>query len=233
MQDPADVFRAAMSRASAERSATEVFRRELDRSESLAVLAPRLAHVESVLAARPPDRTIDLQRLGGQRARFEQHAPRLGPLTARGREYRRGLERFDERRRTLDTDQAVYDEWMAEHADTFRYRDELAANVAARRDELGYRALAEQPAHLVKLLGRVPDDPQQAELWRTHASRIEAYREQWNVPAEHVHESPLDRVQHQEWAHTVRLVRDLHDFAERAANRSLERTLGHGIEIGW
>lgn len=125
---------------------------------------------------------------------------------------------------------------MAEHADTFGYRDQLIAEIDARRQELGRRALAERPDHIVALLGLVPAEPKHAELWRAHAARIEAYREDWNVPAERITDAPLDGIQYQTWSGTVKLARDLHHIAERAASRSLdrgiERTRGHGLGLG-
>lgn len=69
-RDATGVFRNALARQSAEQSATESLQHELTRSASLNVLAPRLGHLNGILANRPPDRTIDLQRVAAQRARL-------------------------------------------------------------------------------------------------------------------------------------------------------------------
>jgi conjugative relaxase-like TrwC/TraI family protein len=235
--DAAGVLKAALARPSAELSATETLRHQLARSESLAMLAPRLAHVDGILAERPPDRKNDLRALAARRARLEAHHPRLGPLTTRGRDYRQARERLDARQATLEGEQRAYEQWMADHAETFAYRKELATKVAVRRRELGARALAEQPGHLVALLGAVPDDPKRAELWRTHAARIEAYREVWSVPPERLTEAPRDGTQYRAWADAVRLARDLHEITrtrhlDRGIDHGVERSLGHGIELG-
>jgi conjugative relaxase-like TrwC/TraI family protein len=240
VRDAVDVVKAAAARHAAEISATETLRRELERSESLAVLMPRLAHVNGVLAGRPADRSIDLQRIAGRRAQLEQHTPKLGPLTSRGREHRRGLDRLDTQLGELNAQQQEHDRWMAEHADTFTYRDQLIAHIQVRRSELGRRALIEQPEHLVQLIGAVPDNPKEAELWRMEAGRIEAFREQWNVPADRVHEAPRDGIEYREWADTVRLARDLHEIAERAVGRGVDRgpvqargQVERGLDRGW
>lgn len=219
-----DVLSAAMARTGVELSATETWRRELVRSESLAALAPRLANLRMQIRRDcPPDHSIDLARLANQRAQLEQRV-RPGRLTAAGRQARRTLTDLDGRHDQLEAAQQTRDTWLAEHAELFSYRDQLTEAVADRRRQLGAHALATQPQHLVELLGPVPAQPTQAETWASRAARIEAYREQWNVPADRMHESPADGVQYEEWANTVRLERDL----QRLTTRSLQRD--HGIE---
>ena len=63
----------------------------------------------------------------------------------------------------------------------FAYRDQLAAAIADRRHDLGNAAVETQPDHLVRLLGPVPDDPEDRSRWATHAARVEAYREEWGI----------------------------------------------------
>lgn len=217
-----------MARTGIELSATETLRRELARSESLAVLAPRLANLRmQIRRDYPLDRSIDLARLANQRAQLAQQL-RPGRFTAAGRHARRTLADLEGRRDQLEAAQRTRDTWLAEHAELFSYRDQLTDAVADRRHQLGAHALAPQPEHLVELLGPVPDQPVVAEDWASRAARIEAYREQWNVPADRVHEIPADGVQHREWSNTVRLERDRQRLATRSAARSLERN--HRIE---
>lgn len=129
---------------------------------------------------------------------------------------------------------------MAEHADTFAYRDRLAAQVGTRAWELGQRAIAEQPAHLTALLGPVPDDPAARGRWRTHATRIETYREEWCVPGDRLDQAPTDRVQHQAWANAVGPAQQARRHAEhalqrveRSTQRQVERDIDLGIDLGW
>jgi len=226
-----DVLTAAMARTGTELSATETLRRELARSESLAVLAPRLANLQMQIRRDcPPDRSIDLARLANQRAQLEQHL-RPGRLTTAGRHARRTLADLDGRCDQLEAAQRTRDTWLAEHAELFSYRNQLTDAVADRRHQLGAHALATQPEHLVELLGPVPDQPAGAEDWASRAARIEAYREQWSVPADRLHEIPVDGVQHTEWSNTVRLEGDCQRLATRSAARSHRIEHDFGIEL--
>jgi hypothetical protein len=206
---------------SAEQAALDVLRQTLA-SESLAVLAPRLANLNTWLRREaPPDPSAELERLAARRVHLERHA-RPGVLTRTGRDDRRRLRQLDERQRRLEQAANQRDVWLEEHADAFAYRDELARRVAARRHALGLHAIVDQPNHLVDLLGPLPDDDTGRARWARAASGIEVYREQWSVDPKDLHQPPIDRVQHRHWTASVETV---------VMQRRLDALeVGHGID---
>ena len=228
-----EVLTGALGHVSAEQAALGVLRAELEASESLAVLVPRLANLDFELRrGTPPDPSDELRLVEGRRFRLESTA-RPGRLTRAGRDDRRALAALDQRRAQLEADAERRRSWLAEHAGSFAYRDELATQVAARRAALRVNALVTQPAHLVELLGPVPADDVGEERWASRAGRIEAYREQWGVAPDRLRAPPADGVQYQEWSvviHTFDLLDRLQAQAiERGQQPGLER--GHGIEL--
>jgi len=230
---PREVLVGALQRVSAEQSATEALRRVLAASESLAVLKPRLANLDAQIAREcPPDRTIELERLTQRRDQVEQHA-RPGRLTRAGRDDHRRLRSLDEQRVELEAAQQHRQEWLEAHADTFAYRHVLADQVATRRAALGIAAAAEQPDHLIELLGPVPQDDHARAGWTQYASRVEAYREEWGIESDQLRHPPRDAIQYREWdtaVHTIELINRLDNLQhQRGHDRSLER--GLGIEL--
>lgn len=225
-----EVMLAAMSRSAAEVAALEALREAFARSESLATLAPRLANLDAWLSKEtPPDRSQELQWAteGLQRAR--RHC-RPGSLTRSGRQDRRRLEAAEARHASVSAQQGRREEWLAEHADTLAYRDQLAASVAERRHELGMRAAISQSEHLVRLIGPVPEgNPETSRLWLSMAARIEAYREEWGVSPERLRERPGDACQEQAWDAAVHTT----EILARSQARSIERSIDHGMELGW
>ncbi|MBA2495826.1 MAG: ATP-binding domain-containing protein, partial [Acidimicrobiia bacterium] len=152
-----EVLTGALQRVSGERSATEELRQALAASESLAVLKPRLASVDTQIAREcPPDRTTDLQRLAEHRSRLERHA-RPGRLTRAGRDDRRQLLGLDERHHELQAAQHHRHDWLETHADTLAYRDHLAGQVTARRTALG--AAATNTARAISWSSSAPFPP--------------------------------------------------------------------------
>jgi hypothetical protein len=66
------VLRGALGRVSAEQAALDAWGQELAASESLAVLAPRLADLDAWIAREtPPNPAVELERLAARR----RHAP--------------------------------------------------------------------------------------------------------------------------------------------------------------
>jgi hypothetical protein len=219
-----DVVAAAMGRVASERTALKVLREELARSESLATLAPRLANLSDwIRREAPPDRSRELEQASSERKRLHRQS-RPGHLTRTGREYRRRLEAVEARWDGLQVDQQRRDEWLAAHADTLAYRDELAAAVVQRRHELGAIAGATQPAHIVDLIGAKPSDTDASRRWTDFAGRIEAYREEWGVEPDQFRQRPLDQVQAREWDASIHAIRLL--------SASLTPTIGRGVEVG-
>ena len=222
-----DILTSALGRVAADEAAIDVLRRTLDASESLAVLAPRLANLNSWLHREaPPDQTFELQRLANRRAHIEQHA-HPGVLTRSRRDDRRLLRDLEQQQHDLQAAQARREAWLEAHADTFDYRDQLTAHVVARRTALAAEAVIGEPAHLVEILGPVPDDDAGRRRWATLAGRIEAYREEWGVEPDRLHDSPTDGVQYREWAVAVQSI----ETVQRVGDVSLERELDHGLGL--
>ena len=225
----ADVLTAALGRVSAEQAALDALRATLAASESLAVLAPRLANLDAWIAREtPPDPTIELQRLAARRQRIERHT-RPGVLTRSRRDDRRLLQGLDERQRELEAMAERRAAWLEQHADTFGYRDQLAAQVADRRGALAAHAVATQPDHLVELIGPVPQDGAGRERWSRLAGRIEAYREHWGIEPEDIRHPPTDGTQYQEWNTTVKTIEMIERINQPHLDHRLER--GLGIEL--
>lgn len=225
-----DLLTAALARQAGEEAAIATLRRTLDASESLATLAPRLASVDAqILGEIPDDSEPELRRLAARRAYLERHA-RPGVLTRSRRDDRRLLRDLDQQHVRLEAARHARQTWIADHADLFDYRRDLANQTAARRFELGVRAAIEQPDHLLDLLGPVPADDAGRSRWSTRAARIEAYREQWNVAPDHLRTPPIDGVQHREWSASVESAVTLQRLEvhrhEHSRDRGLERGLG-------
>ncbi|MDP8969540.1 MAG: AAA family ATPase, partial [Actinomycetota bacterium] len=219
-----DVIASAMSRTASEQAALQVLREALAASESLATLAPRLANVNAwIRREMPPDRSAELDRRTAERHRLHQHG-RPGHLTRAGREQRRRLEAVEAHCDGLQADQQRRNEWLAAHADTLAHRDELAAAVLERRQELGAMAAATQPSYVVDIVGAKPSQPDFSDRWTELAGRIEAYREEWGVEPSQLWERPRDHVQAREWDVSIQAVRVLAG--------QLPRNLGRGIEVG-
>ncbi len=225
-----EVMLGAMSRSAAEVAALEALREAFTRTESLATLAPRLANLNAQLAREtPPDRSRELQWAsdGLEHARRNCHP---GSLTRAGRDDRRRLEAAEARYASVSVEQERRQEWLAQHADTLAYRDQLSDTVTERRHELGIRAAITQPAHVVAIIGSVPTtSPEATRSWISSAARIEAYREEWEVAPERLRERPFDACQEQAWEAAVRTT----EILARSQARSVERSIDHGIELGW
>jgi hypothetical protein len=222
----AEVLTAALGRVSAEQAALDVLRETLAASESLAVLAPRLANLNTwIRRETPPDPSLELQRLSVRRARLERHA-RPGVRTRTGRDDRRRLRQLDERQHQLEQAAGQRHAWLEQHRDTLTYRDQLATQVASRRQALGLQATATQPQHLVDLLGPAPDDDAGRSKWVRAASRIEAYCEQWGVDAENLHQPPGDNVQYRDWEASVETAQMQRRLDALQLERGVDRSLG-------
>lgn len=226
------VLDGVLARPTADRAALEHLRQTFERAESLAVLAPRLANLDTWIAEHePPDRADELTRAEGQ---LRQAVERMKPsrLTRGGRDDRRHLEQLTARRDHLADAQGHRNDWRAEHAETLDYRQELAEQVADRRDQLGIRAAEQQPAHVVDLLGACPEDADQTARWIARASRIESYREEWDIDPSELQVRPTDRTQVRGWQDSVGMILDDRRFQARLEAHRLEplRDRGLGIE---
>ncbi len=226
-----EVMLAAMGRSSAEVAALEALREAFVRSESLATLAPRLANLNAWIAREmPPDRSRELGWAADGLEHARRHC-RPGHLTRAGREDRRRLEATEARYATLSAEQGRRETWLTDHADTLAYRDELTEAVAKRRHELGARAAIIQPDHVVGLIGPVPTSTSEAtRSWIRSAARIEAYREEWAVAPETLRQRPRDACQERAWDVAVRTTELL---ARPVPARGIERSVDHGMELGW
>jgi hypothetical protein len=207
---PREVLVAALGRSAAEMAALEALREALARSESLAILAPRLANLDAwIVKETPPDRSRELQWAADGLEHARAYC-RPGHLTRVGREDRRRLEAAQARYDAVAAEQGQRHAWLEAHADTLAYREGLAASVAERRRELGVAAAITQPDHVVDLIGAVPsDNPASLQRWTNMAGHIEAYREEWGVAPERLTERPRDLCQGRAWeaaVHTAQLV---------------------------
>jgi conjugative relaxase-like TrwC/TraI family protein len=236
-QTPAEVLAGALARPAAERAALDHLRDTLERSESLAVLAPRLANLDAWIAQHAPPNRAD--ELAGTQAQLD-HAQRVakpGVLTRTGRENRRRVATLTERRNELAATQDVFQTWVDEHADTLDYRQQLAAQVLDRRQQLGDDAARRQPDHIVELLGPIPTDRDSARRWTHHAGRIEAFREQFGIHPGQLGNRPVDWVQAREWdlavgdpLNTLRLQNRIAALQhERTQPRDLDLDFGIGM----
>ncbi len=227
---PTGVVVAAMARSAAEVSALDALRDAFARSESLATLAPRLANLSAWIAKEtPPDRSQELQWATDGLDRARRYC-RPGSLTRSGRQDRRRLEAAEARYATVSAHQGRRQDWLDDHADTLAYRDELRHAVAERRHELGLRAAITEPAHVVAIIGSVPTTSSEAtRSWISSAARIESYREEWGVAPERLRERPGDDCQEQAWEVAVRTT----EILARSQARTVERSIDHGVELGW
>ncbi len=224
-----EVVAAALRRTASEQAALEVLREALSASESLAALAPRLANVNAwIRQEMPPDRSGELHRVTAERNGLRQQ-PRPGHLTRGGRVQRRRLDAIEARWNGLQGDQQRRNEWLAAHADTLAHRDELAAAVVERRQELGAMAAATQPSHVVDIIGAKPSEPDFGDRWTELAGRIEAYREEWGVEPSRLWERPRDHVRAREWDGSIQAVRVLAGQLPRNLDRGIE--VGIGVEL--
>ena len=226
---PSGVLVAALGRSAAEVAALEALREALVRSESLAILAPRLANLDAWVAKEtPPDRSRELQWAADGLHHARAYC-RPGHLTRGAREDRRRLEAAQDRYDAVAAEQARRQAWLQAHADTLAYRQDLANSVSQRRRDLGVAAAITQPGHVVDLIGAVPtDNPASLQRWTNTAGRIEAYREEWGVAPEELRERPLDACQAREWEVAVHTSQML----AWPPAPALDRGVDHGIELG-
>jgi conjugative relaxase-like TrwC/TraI family protein len=224
---PRDGLTGALARVSADVSATETLRQMLIASESLAVLKPRLANLDAQIRRdTPPDRTIELERIANRRNHMERHA-RPGRLTRTGREDRRILASLEVQEAELEAALQHRRNWLDAHADTFAYRAQLAEQVTTRTEALSAAAVAEQPRHVVDLLGPFPDDEDGRAEWARSAGRVEAYREEFGIDPEALRARPVDGVQHRQWDTSVHTI----EITNHLDNLQLERSLDHDREL--
>ena len=223
------VLGAALARTAAEQAAIDALHEAFNRSESLAVLAPRLANLDAQLQRdTPEDPEPEIRRLAARRAYVERHA-RPGVLTRAGRDDRRRLQGLDQEQGQLEAAREQRDTWFADHAEVFAYRDDLAGQVADRRRVLALNAVSTAPGHVVALLGPVPDEPSARQRWATLAGRVESYREEWDVDPDQIRTPPVDGVQYREWTNAVRSIELIEQIEAVGLEHSLER--GLGLEI--
>lgn len=65
------------------------------------------------------------------------------------------------------------------------------------------------------LLGPVSEDDRARAGWTQHASRVEAYREEWGIEPDQLLDPPRDAAQHREWdtaVHTIELINRLNNL---------------------
>ena len=220
-----ELLTAALARTTAEQAALNALRDTLARSESLAVIAPRLANLQAQLDRETPDDPEpELRRLAARRAYLERHA-RPGLLTHAGRNDRRRIRELHDEQAALEDARDRRHNWLADHADLFTFRDQLAEQVSTRRQALGAAAIVEQPPHLIDLLGPVPASDADRARWCALATRVEAYREEWGVEADELFAAPIDGMQRRQWdaaIHTIGLIERMESLSVEAQQRSIE-----------
>ena len=221
-----ELLGAALARSTAEQAALDALRETLARSESLAVIAPRLANLQAQLDRETPDDPEpQLRRLAARRTYLERHA-RPGLLTRAGRDARRQIRELDDEQAFLEGARERRENWLAEHADFFTFRDQLAEQAANRRQALGAAAIVDQPPHLVDLLGSVPAAEADRARWSRLAARVEAYREEWGVEAEELLVAPSDGVQRRQWDAAIHTIELIDRMDELCIEPTRERSLG-------
>ena len=222
-----EVLAAALTRSAAEQAAIDALRETLNRSASLAVLAPRLANLDAQLRRdTPDDPEPELRRVAARRSYLERHA-RPGVFTRAGRDDRRRLQALSQEQGQLEAAREQRDAWFAKHADVIAYRDDLAVEVADRRKVLALNAVSTAPDHVVALLGPVPDEPSARQRWVNLAGRVEAYREEWDVDPEQLRTPPTDGVQYREWSNAIRGI----ELSEQIEAVGIERSTERGLSL--
>jgi hypothetical protein len=80
----------------------------------------------------------------------------------------------------------------------------------------------------------MPLDGWAGQRWQHLAEGVEAYREEWGVKPERLHERPNDPLQRQRWRASVREPVRTAQLLERQAERKLRRARGreHGHSDG-
>lgn len=230
--DPVRLLATALQRPAGERAAIDEIRLALARSESLAVLKPRLANLDTWLKANTPvDHSIDLERARRRLADAEREL-RPGRVTRRGRNDRQDLDRLTQTIQRFAGHETAHVAWHDQHAETFAYRDQLARQINDRRIELGRQAVLDQPDHLTQMLGPYPARHPARDRWMSAAARIEAYREEWGVAPADLHQSPTDDIQHHEWQHVIDIPRRLEALTRPAPARTRDLR-DHGVEQGF
>jgi len=230
--DPIRVLADVLRREASEQSAVDEIRHTFARSESLAVLKPRLANLDAWLKANTPvDHSIDLERARRQLV-AAQHDLRPGRFTRRGRDDRQHLDRLAARIEQLEAHETARAAWHDQYADTFAYRDELQHQIARRQLDLGRQAAIDQPEHLTQMLGPYPDTHRARDTWVRLAARVEAYREEFGVDPADLHRSPIDGIQHREWRSVVDIPRRLEALIRPTPARGRE-VPDHGAERGF
>lgn len=228
-RDRIELLSSALGRVSAEQAALDVLSEQLQKSESLATLAPRVANLATwITDEAPPDYLDELKRLADERAALEQRLVAAGLKTSEGTNLERHFAELDERRAELEAQQERLYEWIETHADTLGYFNELTQAADHRRRELGVQATMTEPAHVVDLIGPLPADATEAEEWIELAGRIEAYREEWSVDPDLLIVAPRDHVQYEGWRASVQHAQ-LFKLAE-AADSDDDVS---GISFGW
>jgi hypothetical protein len=227
---PSDVLVGALARPASEKAALEYLRDSLERSESLATLAPRLANLDAWIAEHSPaDHTAELAQ-AEHRLDYAAHYAKPGVFTRAGRADRHRLADLNEERDQLESAQEDLQTWFAENADTLDCRHQLAAQIVERRHQLGLDAVERQPDHLVDLIGPLPFDPDQADRWQNQATRIEAYREEWGVEPGELRGRPTDWVQGRQWDLSVGDALDTQDHLARLD--AIEHERAHRRDLG-
>jgi conjugative relaxase-like TrwC/TraI family protein len=228
-----DVLAGALARDDIDEAATITLRRELEASDSLAVLVPRLANLDEQLRRdTPPGVTDELNRTVARRD-YVQRNFQSGWLTPSGRRTRLHLKELDDKIASIQRRAEHRVQWLEDHSDLFDYHNHLAERIAERRHELAELAVETQPAHLVELLGPAPDhEGPELATWTTRAERIEAYREEWNVDPDELEKRPEDRQQLERWTLEIGSVQRGLEFDRRVAELELSRAdQRFGIEL--
>ena len=89
--------------------------------------------------------------------------------------------------------------WLTTHPTETQHLQDLDKCITDRTRHLGEHARTEPPAHVVRLIGP-PDTSDDLQAWQRAAAKIEAYREQWQIPSSELGRQPeLRSVQARQW----------------------------------
>lgn len=192
------------------------------------MLKPRLANLDAWIRDNTPvDHSIELERARTRLSDFAEHA-KPGRLTRARRQDRGVIEQLTARVGDYDAHEQQREQWHRDHADTFAYRHELAERVRQRMLELGKHAASNHPKYIDAILGPCPDRHPARDRWIVAASRVEAYREEFNIDPDNVSRPPTDGVQRRAWTAAV----DTPRRARQAAIAAIREPRDHAPSSG-
>ena len=119
--------------------------------------------------------------------------------------------------------------WLTDHADVVAYELALVEAIRGRTRDLGESAAVKRPAHLVGVLGEVPEHPVGRDIWTKAAGALNAYCERWDIAPEKLRHHRFDSgAQRHDWERVDNEVTNAVRTIARAQHRHVGRDLGIG-----